>query len=322
MTGDIGNAEILASIRLFHERCMSQTTLEALPDAIAIYLADGVQIADNALYRQFWKLPKDTSLVGKINLFTASGVHPDDLQLMRRAIAGEHVTSDVHRVDLGELETVTEAQQNELWMQTLYVPLRVDDAVRFVMIMFRDRTEDVLKQARISESEARVLEQQVTIEALQFAQDKIRRQQDTISELSTPIIEVWPGVLTMPLVGHIDERRAGEMTERLLANLVSRQARSVIVDLTGVEQFDAATANHIVQLLRAVPLLGVEPIITGIHANVAQSIIALGLDLHSIRILGSLRGALAEILTNRDIANASQSASKVNANRRTRKNGE
>ena len=322
MTGNVSNTEILESIRLFNERCMSQTTLEALPDAIGIYRSDGILTADNELFRLFWKLPEGISLVGKVNLFTAPGVHPDDVQLLRRAIAGEHVTSGVHRIDLDELETVTEAQQKEIWMQTLYVPLRVDDALHFVMIIFRDRTEDMLKQARISESEARVMEQQATIEALQFAQDKIRRQQDTIRELSTPIIEVWPGVLTMPLVGHIDERRAGEMTERLLASLVARQARRVIVDLTGVEQLDAATAGHIVHMLRAVPLLGVEPIITGIHANVAQSIIALGLDLHSIRILGNLRSALAEILSSQEIAKASQSTSKINAKRRARKNGD
>lgn len=322
MTGDVTNADILESIRLFNERCMSQVTLEALPDAIAIFRSDGVLTANNDLHRVFWKLPEGISLIGKINLFTSAGVHPDDVQLMRRAIAGENLTSGVHRIDLTKLEAVSEIEQKELWMQTLYVPLRIDDVVHFVMIIFRDRTEDMLKQARISASEARVMEQQATIEALQLAQDKIRRQQDTISELSTPIIEVWPGVLTMPLVGHIDERRAGEMTERLLANLVSRQARSVIVDLTGVEQLDAATAGHIVQMLRAVPLLGVEPIITGIHANVAQSIIALGLDLHTIRILGNLRGALAEILSNREMSKAVQPASKTNENRRPRKNGD
>lgn len=281
--------------RLF-TRCVTQAVLEVLPDAIGIYDPAGTLVANNAAFNRFWQLPADHGLIGRLNLLTAPGVDPDDVSMFRATCDGACVESAVHPIDLRSDPAFDELGRKQLWMQTLFAPLRVDDAVEFVMITFRDRSDEVDSQTRIVETQTMVEEQRETIAALRAAQEHIRRQQDTISELSTPIIEVWPGVLTLPVVGHIDERRAGEMTERLLLRVTALRARHVILDLTGVARLDAATADHMLRILRAVPLLGGQTMITGIHPAVAETIVDLGLDLRAIRTVRSLREALTEIV--------------------------
>ncbi|MDI1431355.1 STAS domain-containing protein [Polyangium sorediatum] len=121
----------------------------------------------------------------------------------------------------------------------------------------------------------------------------IERQQDVIRNLETPIIQVWDRVLTVPMVGVVDSRRAARVTEDLLAAVSRTQARFAILDLTGVDVVDTATAGHILKILGAVRLLGAEGLITGIRPVVAQTILSLGLDLSRVRTLATLRDGLA-----------------------------
>ena len=86
------------------------------------------------------------------------------------------------------------------------------------------------------------------------------------------------------------------MTERLLASVSSLRARHVILDLTGVARLEESMAGHLLQILRAVPLLGGRAMLSGINPEVAQTVVALGLDLRALRIVGSVRSALAEIV--------------------------
>ncbi|MBK6920059.1 MAG: STAS domain-containing protein [Deltaproteobacteria bacterium] len=129
-------------------------------------------------------------------------------------------------------------------------------------------------------------------EAKAAAQRAIEQQRMTISALSTPIIDVWEGVVTLPLVGVIDTQRAVEMTERLLARIVESGARAVIIDLTGVEVVDTATADHLVRLTRAAGLLGARCFVTGIGPNIARTLVGMGVDLGGVRTMRTLKEAL------------------------------
>ena len=120
----------------------------------------------------------------------------------------------------------------------------------------------------------------------------IERQQEAIRALSTPIIQVWDRVLTLPLVGTVDSRRAADVMERLLHEVSRTGARFAILDLTGVETVDTATASHLLALLRAIQLLGAEGVITGIRPVVAQTMISLGLDFNRLITLAKLRDGL------------------------------
>lgn len=120
----------------------------------------------------------------------------------------------------------------------------------------------------------------------------VERQEAAIRALSNPIIEVWEGVLALPMIGIIDSQRASEMMDRLLGDVVRTGCRFAILDLTGVELIDTQTADHVIKLVRAVELLGAKAIITGIRPAVAQTMILLGVDLSAMTTLANLREGL------------------------------
>ncbi|MDC0716011.1 PAS domain-containing protein [Nannocystis bainbridge] len=120
----------------------------------------------------------------------------------------------------------------------------------------------------------------------------IERQQEVIRELSTPIIEVWDGVITLPIVGLIDSVRTAEIMDNLLQQVARTRARFAILDLTGVEVVDTGTASHLIGMIQAIRLLGAEGILTGIHPLIAQTIVALGVDLTRVTVHAKLRDAL------------------------------
>ncbi|XXY47724.1 STAS domain-containing protein [Sorangium sp. So ce269] len=117
-------------------------------------------------------------------------------------------------------------------------------------------------------------------------------QQKVIRDLSTPIIEVWDKVLTLPMVGVVDSLRISEVMDNLLTAVVNKDARYALLDLTGVDAVDTQTASYLIEMIKAIRLLGAEGIITGIRANVAQTMIALGLDLSGVTTVGNLRAGL------------------------------
>ncbi|WP_170319683.1 PAS domain-containing protein [Polyangium spumosum] len=121
----------------------------------------------------------------------------------------------------------------------------------------------------------------------------IQRQQEVIFNLETPVIQVWDHVLTLPMVGVVDSKRAARVTDDLLEQVTRTQARFAILDLTGVDIVDTATAGHMLNIINAVRLLGAEGIITGIRPNVAQTMVSLGLDLSRVRTLATLRDGLS-----------------------------
>jgi PAS domain S-box-containing protein len=120
----------------------------------------------------------------------------------------------------------------------------------------------------------------------------IQRQHSQIVALSAPLLDVWLGVLAIPMVGSLDSLRISEVTERLLSAVSERRVQFVILDLTGVDNLDTNNAAQLIRLLSALRLLGATGIVTGIHPVVAQIVVQLGVDLHSIVTLRSLQEAL------------------------------
>jgi rsbT co-antagonist protein RsbR len=122
--------------------------------------------------------------------------------------------------------------------------------------------------------------------------ETIERQRDAIRELSTPIIEVWPGVLCAPIIGVLDGTRATEMTRTLLATIVQKKTPVVIIDITGVEVMDTRASDNFIRMARSVRLLGAKCVLSGVHPNIARTIIQLGIDLSGIESYRSLREVL------------------------------
>ncbi len=124
----------------------------------------------------------------------------------------------------------------------------------------------------------------------------IERQRAALRELSTPIIEVWKGVLCLPVMGIIDSARSAEMMQVLLTDVVEKEAEYVIIDVTGIEVMDTRTADQFIRMAKAVELLGAECVITGINPRIARTIVHMGFDLGAITTLRSLRSALQSFI--------------------------
>jgi rsbT co-antagonist protein RsbR len=120
----------------------------------------------------------------------------------------------------------------------------------------------------------------------------IQDQQRAIHELSAPVINVWDNVLTVPLIGTMDNHRANELIERLLGAVGRSGTRYVILDLTGVDALDTSIAGHLLRLLLSLRLLGVEGLVTGISPQVAQTMVGLGVEFENVRTFRSLREGL------------------------------
>jgi rsbT co-antagonist protein RsbR len=127
---------------------------------------------------------------------------------------------------------------------------------------------------------------------LQDQIDTIENQRVAIRELSTPIIEIWAGVLCAPIVGVLDSARASEMTSALLESVVASKANLAIIDITGIEAMDTQTADHFLRMARSVKLLGSDCALSGIHPNVARTIVHMGIDLSGVESYRTLRDAL------------------------------
>jgi rsbT co-antagonist protein RsbR len=127
----------------------------------------------------------------------------------------------------------------------------------------------------------------------------IERQAATIRALATPIITIWDEVLCLPVIGTVDSQRTAEMMSALLAAIQHEQARYAIVDLTGVEVVDTSTADHLIRLFKAARILGVEGVLCGIRPAVAQTVVALGMDLGEVRTSRTLQDALRWCLAHR-----------------------
>jgi len=122
----------------------------------------------------------------------------------------------------------------------------------------------------------------------------ISQQQDAIRELSTPVLQVRDGLLILPIIGMIDSQRAKQLTDGLLRAIRANRARMVVMDITGVAAVDSKVANHLIQTIAAARLMGSTVIITGLSADVAQALVALGVDLGKITTTGDLQGGLDE----------------------------
>ena len=133
-------------------------------------------------------------------------------------------------------------------------------------------------------------------------EEVILRQQQEITELSTPVVELWDGVLALPLIGTLDSARTQVVMENLLQAIIDQEAEIAIIDITGVPTVDTLVAQHLLKTIAAARLMGADCIISGIRPQIAQTMVHLGVELNVIS-KASLADAFAVALarTNRTV---------------------
>jgi len=167
---------------------------------------------------------------------------------------------------------------SKFWANVVITALRgPDGSLQGFGKVTRDLTER--KQVEIA------LAQKAVNEAL------ARRSQE-ILDISTPVVQVWEGVILAPLIGSLDSQRTQQLMEKLLEGIVDTRSTVALVDITGVPTVDTQTGRHLVETMSAVHLLGADVILTGVRPAIAQTLVHLGIDLGEVTTRSSLAAGL------------------------------
>lgn len=128
------------------------------------------------------------------------------------------------------------------------------------------------------------------------AEEMLNRQAREILEISTPVVQIWDGVVLVPLIGTLDSQRTQQVMEKLLAAIADTNSPIALIDITGVPTIDTQTARHLVETVSAVRLLGAEVFLTGVRPATAQTLVHLGVELSGVITRSSLATGLQEAL--------------------------
>lgn len=251
-----------------------QDTLERLP--VGFFrnsLADGTILycnQENARLLGYASLADAQANMGRSS---AAYVHPEERDAMKAALAREGRV-DAFRVAVYRKDgTIGHVE----FSARLYP---AEGALEGVMIDY-------------SHQHAREEELRATGEALRQRSELLEAQRETILRLSVPVAEIWDGVLGVPLIGHLDGERTRQLMDAILAHVVRKQARAVVLDLTGVDAVGEETIQNLLKLGRAIRLLGSRVALCGVRSDVARTFAALDVDLQAFEVHASLRDGIA-----------------------------
>ena len=127
-----------------------------------------------------------------------------------------------------------------------------------------------------------------------MVEETLTAQAKSLMEMSTPVTQIWSGILLLPIVGIIDSKRARDIMNATLAKIGETQARIFILDISGVGVVDTAVANHLIKITRATRLMGCDCTISGVSPSIAQTIVDLGIDVGRIKTTSTMKDALAD----------------------------
>jgi PAS domain S-box-containing protein len=124
-------------------------------------------------------------------------------------------------------------------------------------------------------------------------EERIKRQAQEILEMATvPVVQVWDGIILVPLIGMLDSARTQQLMERLLQRLTETNSPVAVIDITGVPAIDTQTAQHLIETIKAVRYIGSEVVLTGVRPAIAQTLVHLGTDLSGATTRSSLTAGL------------------------------
>jgi rsbT co-antagonist protein RsbR len=161
----------------------------------------------------------------------------------------------------------------------------------------QSETLDSGKRAQLEESVTKLLhlDTAVVVETYNhLIEETLTGQAKSLMEMSTPVTQIWSGILLLPIVGIIDSKRARDIMNATLAKIGETQARIFILDISGVGVVDTAVANHLIKITRATRLMGCDCTISGVSPSIAQTIVDLGIDVGRIKTTSTMKDALAD----------------------------
>jgi rsbT co-antagonist protein RsbR len=276
LRGQVADLETqLADIERFFE-----TVFEKNPNGIALALPDG-KVRLNATGAMIAGASTSAAVLedwqGAAGIFLPDKrtPYPPEQLALARAMRGERIANDLTWLRMPPaLEGV--------WIEATAKPLAGGSA----LAIFRDVTAERDLDQKLAAKNRELAEREAQ------NRDLVERLRLTLDALSTPVIEMADGVLALPIIGVVDTQRAAAISERVLTEVARSRTRFVVIDLTGVTVVDTSTADRILKLARALSLLGVRCIVSGIQPPVAQTLVAIGVELDALVTERDLQHAL------------------------------
>jgi PAS domain S-box-containing protein len=264
---------------LAKERALLRTVIDAFPDT-HVFVKDRASrfIIANAASLTTLGAARLEDVVGR-----------SDLDLFPQELAAQYYADEQAVMESGQalydrIEPVVDQSGNQKWYLTTKLPMR-DPSGAVVGLIGMSRDITMIRQAEEERERLR--------------EDVIRIQEIALRELSTPLIPISDEVMVMPLIGTLDSRRIQQIMETLLHGIAASHARIAILDITGVPVVDTHVASALVQAAQAVKLLGAQVVLSGIHPEVAQTLVGLGVDLSGIVTSGTLENGITYALNRR-----------------------
>jgi len=210
----------------------------------------------------------------------------------------------VDALETGSIETL-QTYARELSERIIPRGVETEEVLGIVLLLrdvlarslFANYQEDLELLNRVLDSYEPAANRIAVTVGVSFVEERervINEQQESIRELSTPVLQVRDRLLILPIIGVLDSPRARQLTEQLLAAIRDNRAAVVVIDITGVATIDRTVANHLVQTVEASRLMGASTILTGLSPEIAQTLVDLGVDLGMMRTVGDLQGGLEE----------------------------
>lgn len=257
-------------------------------------------------------IPKVPSMLDSFYIWMAG--HPDMMAYFRDDAALAHVKKMQKRY----WESFFSADFNEVYIDDRYrigaihaqvnLPIMIYMAgVNSLYPLFREFSLNAAADSGVQEAGAAVikllhLDAALICTAFTDRRDEILAESSrAVMEMSTPVTEIWDGILLLPIVGIVDSRRSEDIMNAVLGAISSRAAREFILDISGVGVVDTAVANYLIRITKAASLMGCESTISGISPAIAQTIVQLGVDVGSVRTTATMMDALSGAFNRRGI---------------------
>jgi rsbT co-antagonist protein RsbR len=251
---------------------------ETLLDALLEHIPDRIYFKD----RESRFLAVSSSKAEGTGLSRADFVGKTDFDFFSEKEAKVMLEEEQRIMDSGKplvdnVQKIEMPDGKEKWLSATKVP-------------FYDKKGNVIGTLGISRDVTR-------LKTLELEKEKkIVAQREELIELSTPVIDVWEGVLTVPILGSLDSERASRISEALLTQIVEKRAAAAIIDISGITAVDSAVADRLIRTAKAVKLVGAEAILTGVGVEIAQTIADLGIDMEGLKTMSTLKDGLRYVI--------------------------
>ncbi|MEN6349410.1 MAG: STAS domain-containing protein [Syntrophomonas sp.] len=282
--------------RLYKEKKSLTAFLDMLP--IGISVATDVsckQIRHNVIAAEFLREEPWVS-------FSHSAENPPAVRVLHK---GKELSPEEMPIQIAawqgkpvrnlEMELVWEdgVRKTSLWnANPLFDEKGTVDGVVATSIDMTAQKEAIRERERTRELEELNEMLKAEMEERRRAEEIISRQAKEILEVSTPVIQIWEGIVCVPLIGKLDSERTMQLIEQLLPKIVETQSSVALLDVTGVPTIDPDTAQYLLDTIRAVQMLGAEVVLTGIRPEIARTIVQLNVDLSKVNTRASFSAGL------------------------------